>query len=92
MKFYEILKGFGSKCGSKRSIIAITEDTKKLFLQLHNGVRSIVASGSLKGYKSAERMAYMVIVLSFFHLAHSKCRNLIKKLILLLLILEIAMG
>lgn len=61
------MQGFGRACGNKRAVVPMNESYQKLILQLHNGFRSLVASGLLKGYHDilppAKRMGYIVSIL-----------------------------
>lgn len=60
------MQGFGRACGNKRAVVPMNESHQKLILQLHNGFRSLVASGLLKGYHDilppAKRMGYIVSI------------------------------
>lgn len=64
-------KGFGARCGNRRAIVPLREAEQKLILQIHDGLRSLVASGLLKGYPPAKRMGHLVKYLSekknYFH-------------------------
>lgn len=53
-------KGFGARCGNQRSIVPLKLAQQKQILQIHDGLRSLVASGLLKGYAPAKRMGHLV--------------------------------
>lgn len=55
-------KGFGRACGATRSVVPMLDQYKALLIQVHNGMRSIVASGMLRGFKPASRMACLVSI------------------------------
>ncbi|XP_031624787.1 antigen 5 like allergen Cul n 1-like [Contarinia nasturtii] len=52
-------RGFGRACGSRRVIVPMDASQQKLILQIHNGMRSIIASGLLRGFQPAKRMGYI---------------------------------
>lgn len=53
-------KGFGRACGKRHAVVQLGEGEQKLILQIHNGLRSVVASGLLKGFQPAARMGHIV--------------------------------
>lgn len=55
-------QGFGRACGNRRAIVPMDESQRHLILEVHNGMRSLVASGLLKGYQPAKRMGYIVSI------------------------------
>lgn len=54
-------KGFGAQCGKYRRVVPLNAALQKKILQIHDGLRSLVASGLVRGYPPAKRMGHMVI-------------------------------
>ncbi|XP_058448518.1 antigen 5 like allergen Cul n 1-like [Malaya genurostris] len=50
---------FGEACPPNTELIPMDDKTKELIMNLHNSLRSELASGKLEGFESAERMAVL---------------------------------
>lgn len=59
-------KGFGAYCGSRRAAVRLNALQRKKILQIHDGLRSLVASGLITGrngpFPPAKRMGQLVSI------------------------------